>query len=109
MTVIRAGAPGDIAAIRRVNELAFGQPVEAGVVDALRANCEEILLLVVADDEENIGYIVFSSVVIERHVESRTARPGGQARGNAVESSAGSEERKGLHGFRNRDPERDER
>jgi len=99
MISIREEIHADIPGVRRVNEVAFGQPARAGIVDALRANCEEILSLVVADDEETIGYIVFSSVVIERHVESRTARLGGQARGNSVRSSAGSKERKGLHDF----------
>ena len=66
--------------------------MEAGIIDALRANCEEILSLVVADDEETIGYTVFTPVLVERYTESRTARPGAHARRNAVRSSVGSEE-----------------
>ena len=70
------------------------QPAEAGIVDALRANCEEILSLVVADDEGTIGYTVSSPAVIERHVESRTARLGAHARRDAVRSSVGRDARK---------------
>jgi putative acetyltransferase len=38
MLTIRPEAPGDGAAIHQVNLLAFGQPQEADLVDALRRN-----------------------------------------------------------------------
>jgi predicted N-acetyltransferase YhbS len=37
MITIRAETAEDIPAVRRVNELAFGQPDEGDLVDALRA------------------------------------------------------------------------
>ena len=68
-------APEDIAAVRRVNEVAFGGPTEAGIVDALRANCDDILSLVAVDDEEIIGHIVISPATVEsgQRVASGTA------------------------------------
>ena len=36
--MIREERPEDVAAVREVNEVAFGQPLEADLVDALRAN-----------------------------------------------------------------------
>ena len=36
MIDIRPETPADFAAVRECNELAFGQPAEAGLVDALR-------------------------------------------------------------------------
>jgi predicted N-acetyltransferase YhbS len=42
---IREENTGDIAAIRVLSEHAFGQRVEAGIVDQLRAACLERLSL----------------------------------------------------------------
>ena len=39
--VIRDEAAGDAPAVRVVNEEAFGSPLEAGIVDALRADCAD--------------------------------------------------------------------
>lgn len=65
-TIIRLEQPGDIDAIRRVNELAFGTPAEAKLVDALR-NVNAILLSLVAELDGRIaGHILFSPVQIER-------------------------------------------
>ena len=44
--MIRDEAPGDAPAVRVVNEEAFGSPLEAGIVDALRAACPDRLSLV---------------------------------------------------------------
>jgi len=63
--VIRDEHPEDIAAIRRINELAFGQPAEADLVDALRAAGAVTLSLVAVDDDGTvIGHILFSPVTI---------------------------------------------
>jgi len=80
MISIREEALGDVAAVRRVNELAFGQPAEAGIVDALRENCEEILSLVAVEDEKIIGHILFSPVTIERDGKHE----GGSFRGSGL-------------------------
>jgi putative acetyltransferase len=55
----------DLAAIRDVNIRAFGQPQEADIVDALRANGAASLSLVAAIDEGNVvGHIMYSPVRI---------------------------------------------
>jgi putative acetyltransferase len=64
MASIRAERREDAAASRRVNELAFGQPAEADLVDRLRHACAEALSLV-ADDGMVVGHILFTPVVVE--------------------------------------------
>lgn len=65
MTTIRAERMEDISAVRRVNELAFGQPNEANIVDSLRASARPYISLVAVQDEQVIGHIFFSPVTIE--------------------------------------------
>jgi len=60
MTAVRAEAPGDSAAIRRVNRLAFATPAEAGLVDLLRERGKLSLSLVAVDGGEVVGHIAFS-------------------------------------------------
>src|SRR5688500_13882394 len=64
MIAIRAENPADSARVREINELAFGQPLEADLVDRLRANCDDALSLV-ADDDAVVGHILFTPVIIE--------------------------------------------
>ena len=64
MIHIRKETVQDIAAIRRVNRLAFGRPQEARIVDRVRANCRAILSLVAQDGTRVLGHILFSPVVI---------------------------------------------
>src|SRR5687768_5285082 len=61
MLTIREESPDDISAIRRVNELAFGQAAEADLVDRLRHACPDTLSLV-AEDGGILGHIFFSPV-----------------------------------------------
>lgn len=63
--IIRPEQPEDINEIRSLNVLAFGQFLEAIIVDTLRANCREILSLVAVEDEKIVGHILFSPVAIE--------------------------------------------
>ena len=63
--VIRPEGRDDCAAIRRVNELAFGGTTEADIVDDLRRSCDTLLSLVAVDGNEVVGHILFSPVVIE--------------------------------------------
>jgi|SRR5262249_25378961 len=63
----------DYAAVRRINELAFGQPIEANLVDALRANARPYISLVAVLNEEIVGHIFFSPVSIESEQEIFTA------------------------------------
>lgn len=65
MISIREERSGDYAAVRVVNELAFGQPVEATLVDALRENCREVLSLVAVEADKVVGHILFSPVQID--------------------------------------------
>lgn len=62
MLTIREESPDDISAIRRVNELAFGQPAEADLVDRLRQACPDTLSLVAADGGI-LGHVLFTPVV----------------------------------------------
>jgi putative acetyltransferase len=61
---IRAETPEDISAVRQVNQLAFGQPDEAELVDRLRQPCAESLSLV-AEEDGIVGHILFTPVVVE--------------------------------------------
>lgn len=62
---IRPEQPGDSPAIRAVNELAFGQPVEATIVDALRAAGCTIISLVAFREDRVVGHILFSPVTVD--------------------------------------------
>lgn len=62
---VRKELPEDRAAVRRINELAFGQPEEADLVDALRGVALPQLSLVAVVDKEVVGHIFFSPVSIE--------------------------------------------
>lgn len=65
MITVRAENSEDIAAIHRVNELAFGQPNEANLVDALRINAHPFISLVAVVGDLVAGHICFSPVTIE--------------------------------------------
>jgi len=64
MVHIREERPEDRAAIRKINEQAFGQPQEADLVDALRRNCGDLLSLVAVADEQIVGHVLFSPVTV---------------------------------------------
>jgi putative acetyltransferase len=63
--IVRAEKTEDRDAIHRVNELAFGRPNEAELVDALRANASPTISLVAVVDEQLAGHIFFSPVTVE--------------------------------------------
>lgn len=66
MTVtIREERPEDIAAIRLVNDKAFGQPQEGQLVEALRKNGGVLLSLVAVEDGRVVGHVLYSPVSIE--------------------------------------------
>jgi putative acetyltransferase len=62
---VRAESPADARQVRTINEQAFGQPMEAGLVDRLRTTCRDGLSLVADDDGLVVGHILFTPVVIE--------------------------------------------
>jgi putative acetyltransferase len=64
MMSIRAATPGDRAAIRLVEEHAFGQKAEAGLVDALVDNGDAVIELLAEDDGQVVGHILFSRIFV---------------------------------------------
>ena len=65
MVDIRLETPGDQPQVRAVNEAAFGQPEEAGIVDRLRISCPEAISLVADDGGEVVGHIIFTVAFID--------------------------------------------
>lgn len=61
---IRPEQPDDVAAVRRVNEAAFGRPDEANLVDRLRERATTYLALVAVDGGDVIGHIAFSRITM---------------------------------------------
>jgi predicted N-acetyltransferase YhbS len=57
---IREEAPDDFAAVRRVEESAFGRPDEADIVDALRSDPAWTLSLVAVVDGGIVGHLLFT-------------------------------------------------
>ena len=58
MITIRAEHSRDFPGVRHVNELAFGQPLEANRVEKLRAGCPEALSLVAETGGQVVGHTV---------------------------------------------------
>lgn len=65
MMSIRMATPRDRAAIRLVEEHAFGQDTEAGLVDALVSNADAVLELVAEEEGAVVGHILFSRLYVE--------------------------------------------
>jgi putative acetyltransferase len=65
MMSIRAATSRDREAIRLVEEHAFGQETEAGLVDALVASGDTVLELVAEEDGQVVGHILFSRLHVE--------------------------------------------
>jgi len=70
MIEIRAECPGDVRAIRDVNERAFGGPAEAILVDRLRAANKAVVSLVAQHGDQVVGHILFSPVTVAHAPES---------------------------------------
>ena len=66
MFTIRPERPDDIAAIRQLNDRAFGTPGEGEGVDRLRASHKAVVSLVAERDDQVVGHILFSPVAV-RH------------------------------------------
>jgi putative acetyltransferase len=63
--VVRPETPSDYDAVRRVNVEAFGQPLEADIVDVLRANGNAIVSLVAELEGAVVGHALFSPFYID--------------------------------------------
>jgi len=57
--------PGDEAAVRLINEKAFGQQQEADLVEKLRRSCPEVISLVALVGGVPVGHILFSPAMLE--------------------------------------------
>lgn len=68
--VVRAEQARDAADVREINEQAFGGPLEARLVDALR-DSPEALSLVATVDERVVGHILFTPVTIDPPIAGR--------------------------------------
>ena len=66
MMSIRTATPKDRQAIRLVEEHAFGQNTEAGLVDALVDGGDTVLELVAVEDGHVVGHILFSRLYVEQ-------------------------------------------
>jgi putative acetyltransferase len=64
MITIRKEQDGDEEQIRLVNTRAFGENVEAGIVDTLRRTCPEGFSLVALHDGKIAGHILFTPTAI---------------------------------------------
>ncbi|TPM40104.1 N-acetyltransferase [Mesorhizobium sp. B2-3-4] len=65
MMSIRAATPRDREAIRLVEEHAFGQQAEAGLVDALVTGGDAVVELVAEEDGQLVGHILFSRLFVQ--------------------------------------------
>ena len=65
MMSIRAATPRDREAIRLVEEHAFGQQAEAGLVDALVTGGDAVVELVAEEDGQVVGHILFSRLYVQ--------------------------------------------
>ena len=73
MLTVRREIPEDTAAIRHVNEQAFGGKCEADIIEALRRRRSLTLSLVAIQADQVVGHILFSPVTIESEGSSFTA------------------------------------
>lgn len=62
--VVREERPEDNESVREVNQLAFGSPTEANLVEELRRRGAVVLSLVAESDAQVTGHILFSPVVV---------------------------------------------
>ncbi len=65
MMSIRTATARDREAIRLVEEHAFGQKAEAGLVDALVGNGDTVVELVAEEEGQVVGHILFSRLYVE--------------------------------------------
>jgi putative acetyltransferase len=65
MITIRGEASSDLQEIRIVIQSAFGQTEEADIVDKLRQDCPNRILLVAASENQVVGQVLFTPVTIQ--------------------------------------------
>lgn len=72
---VREEQASDLAAIRDLNERAFGQAREANIVDALRSHGAAMLSLVALADGRVVGHIMYSPIIIDGKVSGAALGP----------------------------------
>lgn len=65
MLTIRPETPADHGAVRGLTLAAFGQPLEADLVDALRRAAPRLVSLVAEDEGMVVGHILFTPVTVD--------------------------------------------
>lgn len=73
MMSIRAATPRDREAIRAVEEHAFGQKAEAGLVDALVDGGDVVLELIAEEEGAIVGHILFSRLYVQNGSKTHPA------------------------------------
>lgn len=75
VVTIRPEQPADRRQVFQVNQLAFGQPYEARLVEALRRSPVFIpeLSLIAVEDEQVVGHILFSRVTVRSYTSTHEA------------------------------------
>lgn len=104
--MIRYARPTDHAAIAEVNELAFGGPDEARLVERLRAEGDVLFELVAVEGDDVVGHILFSRLYADRAelfaaLAPMAVRPGLQRSGTGsalVRAGLDSAREFGAHG-----------
>jgi putative acetyltransferase len=62
---VRPEQPGDVAAITRVNDEAFGQSDESRIIEAIRSARRPAISLVATDGLAVVGHILFTPMIVE--------------------------------------------
>jgi putative acetyltransferase len=70
MTTVREEQPDDGLIVRKINEMAFGGPTEARIVERLRQNCPDVLSLVACVEDKIVGHVLFSPVELQSEKKS---------------------------------------
>jgi putative acetyltransferase len=70
---IRPEEPADGKAVRAVIVAAFGQPAEADLVEALRAQGDLALSLIAEEEDEVVGHVAFSRLALANPLVRATA------------------------------------
>jgi putative acetyltransferase len=65
MVTIREEQSQDIKSIHELNKRALGQTQEADLVDKLCQNCDDLLSLVALIQNEVVGHILFTPVMVD--------------------------------------------
>jgi putative acetyltransferase len=74
---IRDERPEDISAIRSLTNLAFGQELESGLIDALRSNEGVLLSLVAVSGARVVGHAMYSPASVDDRIHGAALGPMG--------------------------------